>query len=156
MISSNFENDHVEVLMTADNISGDDVLQAAEEVVIVEEMIALEVGAIMVGDSEVVDIPGEGVMESVTEIEEGEITDSDSDMANYSIASETYDETLDLGYGATNIFSPLVRAGTQGQLHRPRSPSLQVDRQSTSLTSPHRNLVTGSLVELNMEEIIKE
>ena len=57
-------------------------------------------------------------------------------MANYSIISETYDETLDLGYEATNSFSPLFRAGRQGQLHHPRTPSLQVDRQSTSVISP--------------------
>merc|ERR1711874_844032 len=77
-----------------------------------------------------VEIPGSG-----SELEEGEGSDSDSEDPNYSIISDTYNETLDIGNRAPMTIAQLI-SSTRHEHQQSRASELSRTRPATRAPSP--------------------
>ena len=76
----------------------------------------------------------EEVSESRHELEEGECSESDSEEANYSIVSDDYNETLDLGHSVSNSIGGFISSARQEQQQQPRASYSQAARQQSGLS----------------------
>ena len=114
MISSTSESEHIETAVVVGNIPSGTVPQEEELQggIVEDESVILidEAQVVEEEEEEVVVDPEEGVEEFVPELEEGECSDSDSENADLSNVSDTYNQTLDLGYRAPISVTPLLRA----------------------------------------------
>ena len=108
--------------------SSDDVVPQAlvEERVIADETVLLEESVVV---EEATVTRREVVPGNRHELEEGECSDTDSEDADYSMVSDTYDETLDLGHNVPNNIDGLLSSVRQGQQQQSRASSSQGARQ---------------------------
>ena len=91
----------------------------------------------VVEDVEVVTvIHREEMIGSGPELEEGECSDSESENPNYSIVSDTYNETLDTGNRAPITIAEFVSSAREEQQQHSRASGLSRSRPATWAHSP--------------------
>ena len=125
--STNVENEINETSISVNSSSDDAVPQitlSTEESEVVEDGEEVTV-------THRVEMPGSG-----SELEEGECSDSDSEDPNYSIISDTYNETLDIGNRAPITLAQLISSTRHEQHQQSRASELSRTRPATRAPSP--------------------
>ena len=134
-MQSHQRNKHTRPLITPNaviNSPVDDVPPPApvEERDIADEMVLVDES--ILGEEAIVSHMEE-VQESRRELEEGELSDTDYEDAECSMASDTYDEVLDVGPNVSRNVDRLLISVRQEQQQQSRASSSQDIRQQAAL-----------------------
>ena len=98
--------------------------EIADETILVGESIVMEEAIVSHREEE---------PESRRELEEGELSDTDNEDADYSMVSDTYNEVLDVGHNVSRRVSGFLSSVRQEQQQQSRASSLQDVRQQATL-----------------------